>query len=90
MLRKINFNALKSAARDVGYLDLEAVEVVDGEAVIQAREGAATEAAASATEPVEILRRIHHCLFEIHLQEGQLVCPESGRQFTVKDGEPKR
>jgi multifunctional methyltransferase subunit TRM112 len=34
------------------------------------------------------LRYIHHLLFEVHLLDGFLVCPQSGRKFPVKDGIP--
>ena len=34
------------------------------------------------------LKLLHHVLFEIHILEGSLVCPESGRRFPVKDGIP--
>ena len=36
----------------------------------------------------ELLKEIHHLLFEIHVVEGDLVCPESGRRFTVRDSIP--
>lgn len=36
----------------------------------------------------ELLREIHHLLFEIHLVEGNLICPESGRVFSVRDSIP--
>jgi multifunctional methyltransferase subunit TRM112 len=36
----------------------------------------------------ENLRRLHHALFEIHINEGFLICPESGRRFPIKDGIP--
>ena len=34
------------------------------------------------------LRLIHHVLFEVHVIEGILICPESGRRFPIKDGIP--
>mmetsp|Transcript_82429 Transcript_82429/g.236886 ORF Transcript_82429/g.236886 Transcript_82429/m.236886 type:complete len:138 (-) Transcript_82429:166-579(-) len=35
-----------------------------------------------------LLRRLHFLLFDIHLVEGKLVCPESGREFPVNDRIP--
>lgn len=32
------------------------------------------------------LRKLHHLLFEIHIMQGFLICPESGRRFPVVDG----
>ena len=44
------------------------------------------------TSPEEVvseedLREVHKILFETHVIEGWLICPESGRRFPVKDGE---
>ncbi|KAH7848326.1 hypothetical protein Vadar_001338 [Vaccinium darrowii] len=36
----------------------------------------------------EFLRRFHHALLELHLEEGALVCPETGRRFPVSKGIP--
>ena len=36
----------------------------------------------------EFLRSFHHALLEIVLQEGALVCPETGRKFVVQKGIP--
>jgi multifunctional methyltransferase subunit TRM112 len=37
---------------------------------------------------VDMLKELHHLLFEVHVLEGHLVCPESGRRFPIKDGIP--
>jgi multifunctional methyltransferase subunit TRM112 len=34
------------------------------------------------------LRAFHHALLEVHLEEGALVCPETGRRFLVSKGIP--
>ena len=36
----------------------------------------------------EFLRSFHHALLELVLQEGALVCPETGRKFVVQKGIP--
>ncbi|KAL8130820.1 hypothetical protein AgCh_006943 [Apium graveolens] len=36
----------------------------------------------------EFLRKFHHALLEIHLEEGALVCPQTGRKFPVNKGIP--
>ncbi|CAM9881705.1 unnamed protein product, partial [Hapterophycus canaliculatus] len=36
----------------------------------------------------EMLRKVHHALMEVHLVEGELVCPETGRKFPVRQGVP--
>ena len=35
-----------------------------------------------------VLRKVHHLLFEVHLIDGFLICPETSRKFPVKDGIP--
>eukprot|EP00877_Chromochloris_zofingiensis_P012423 jgi/Chrzof1/7434/Cz02g23160.t1 len=34
------------------------------------------------------LQAFHHALLEVHLEEGALICPETGRHFTVAKGIP--
>ena len=36
----------------------------------------------------EFLRAFHHALLELMLEEGALVCPETGRRFPVHKGVP--
>ena len=73
MIAKIDWDCLKSAINDL------ALNVAEGlEDIINAK-GEADE---------ESLRNLHHILFEVHVIEGELICPESGRKFPVKDGIP--
>jgi len=37
---------------------------------------------------IEFLQKFHIVAFDIQLQEGRLVCPESGREFPVERGIP--
>mmetsp|Transcript_15796 Transcript_15796/g.44199 ORF Transcript_15796/g.44199 Transcript_15796/m.44199 type:complete len:123 (-) Transcript_15796:218-586(-) len=39
-------------------------------------------------ENEQFLKMFHHVLLEVHLEEGRLVCPETGRKFNVKNGIP--
>ena len=32
------------------------------------------------------LRNLHHVLLEIHVEQGALICPESGRRYAIKKG----
>ena len=34
------------------------------------------------------LAKCHHALLEIHVIDGNLICPESNRKFPIKDGIP--
>ena len=36
----------------------------------------------------DFLRHFHHALLELILEEGALVCPETGRRFPVHKGVP--
>ena len=40
------------------------------------------------TQNEEFLQALQHVLFDIHLVEGFLICPDSGRRFPVKDSIP--
>ncbi|CAN0841286.1 Multifunctional methyltransferase subunit TRM112 homolog B [Linum grandiflorum] len=46
------------------------------------------EAGDSMLESEEFQRKFHHALLQIHLEEGALVCPETGRKFSVSKGIP--
>ncbi|KAK4747483.1 hypothetical protein SAY87_014069 [Trapa incisa] len=45
-------------------------------------------AEASMLESLDFLNRFHHALMELHLEEGALICPETGRKFPVDKGIP--
>eukprot|EP01084_Bolivina_argentea_P084778 153277_1 len=36
----------------------------------------------------DFLSKCHHALLEIHVLEGNLICPETNRKFPIKDGIP--
>lgn len=40
------------------------------------------------TTHATLLADLHRILFDIHIQEGNLVCPDTGRKFPVKEGIP--
>ena len=73
MLKKIQWIALRSAAANLSLTEIDGIEEM-------------TEEMAASDE--DLLRRIHRLLFEIHIQEGALICPESHRRFPIKDGIP--
>ena len=72
MLGKIDWTALKSAAADMAMHELDDIAEITPEM----------------KDDDVLLRKIHHLLFEVHLIDGNLVCPESSRKFPVKDGIP--
>ena len=36
----------------------------------------------------EVLRKVHEALCDVHVVEGCLVCPKSGRRFPINNGIP--
>lgn len=36
----------------------------------------------------EFLQQVHHALVEIDVQNGLLICPETGRKFPIQNGIP--
>jgi multifunctional methyltransferase subunit TRM112 len=37
---------------------------------------------------VGFLQAIHRLLLDVHIIEGSMICPESGRAFSINDGVP--
>ena len=77
LLSRINWECLQKAAVD---MKIESPFNETMIALTTAKEGEALDE--------DFLRYIHHLLFEVHLLDGFLVCPQSGRKFPVKDGIP--
>ncbi len=74
MLKRIDWMALKSGSADLGITGrFIAVDSIPEDCF---------------ASDEDILKEIHHALFEIHVQEGCLVCPETSRRFVIKDGIP--
>ncbi|PIA52154.1 hypothetical protein AQUCO_01000199v1 [Aquilegia coerulea] len=46
------------------------------------------EVESSMLESEDFLQKFHHALLELHLEEGALICPETGRRFAVTKGIP--
>ncbi|KIZ07534.1 hypothetical protein MNEG_0423 [Monoraphidium neglectum] len=76
-------------------LKIQAEEVVEREAdfdpdflrhIFPKLEWAAFLEGARADE--SFLKAFHHALLEVHLEEGALLCPETGRAFKVSKGIP--
>ena len=78
LLKKVNMGALKSAAANLGIDTLAAIET-------EGTDGGNLEAILA---DESLLQQIHHLLFEIHVETGRLICPESGRVFIISDGVP--
>ncbi|KAF8104923.1 hypothetical protein N665_0165s0012 [Sinapis alba] len=73
MFAKIEWKALVEASRSLGYAELP--EDSPDATVIE-------------SDDESLLKKLHHALLELHLEEGALVCPETGRKFPVNKGIP--
>ncbi|XP_074655118.1 uncharacterized protein LOC141908807 [Tubulanus polymorphus] len=73
MIPKLDWSALSQAAEQVGHNQDLPKDIPDTE-TLESNE--------------EFLKKAHHVLLEIEIKEGQLVCPESGRKFNIKNGIP--
>ena len=76
VVKKLNIDALKSAASDL-QIETKLLEMGDMDTLV-----------AAMSEDASVLADVHNLLFQIHLTEGFLICPASGRRFPVKDGIP--
>ncbi|XP_009145357.1 multifunctional methyltransferase subunit TRM112 homolog A [Brassica rapa] len=75
MFAKIEWKALVEAARSLGYAELP-------------EDSSDATAIESSVDDESLLKKLHHALLELHLEEGALVCPETGRKFPVNKGIP--
>ncbi|PKA49534.1 TRM112-like protein [Apostasia shenzhenica] len=70
---KIEWRALVGAARALGFPDLLPEDAPDPSVL---------------SSSDDFLRRFHRALLELHVEEGALVCPETGRRFPISKGIP--
>ena len=73
MLGKINWSCFMSALSNLNVAEIDLLKDKPPEDMLASE---------------DILLLIHKLLFDTHIQEANLVCPESGRKFPVKDGIP--
>ncbi|GJN10977.1 hypothetical protein PR202_ga29130 [Eleusine coracana subsp. coracana] len=79
LLPKIDWRALVAATRALNLPELLPEEQPSEDEIFA--EGAVNVEGSA-------IRRIHHALLEIHVQQGALICPESGRSFPIEKGIP--
>eukprot|EP00245_Coleochaete_scutata_P000063 TRINITY_DN10068_c0_g1_i1.p1 TRINITY_DN10068_c0_g1~~TRINITY_DN10068_c0_g1_i1.p1 ORF type:complete len:123 (-),score=33.91 TRINITY_DN10068_c0_g1_i1:626-994(-) len=51
-------------------------------------DGLPAEFEAAMLEDDDFLHKLHHALLEVHVEEGALICPETGRRFPISKGVP--
>lgn len=55
---------------------------------LKCEEGLPEQASEEMLQDDGFLQKFHHALLEVTLEEGALVCPETGRKFIVSKGIP--
>ena len=86
MLEKVNYPALVTAIADIkDTLDLDP----EMSATLSKAPSIPSEApAGDASLDESALEALHFFLFDVHVVEGILQCPDTGRKFPIKDGIP--
>ncbi|KAM0746298.1 Trm112p-domain-containing protein [Meredithblackwellia eburnea MCA 4105] len=72
-LPKLEWNALRKSAAELGNTDLPEVS---------------PDLSDAASVPVEVIKTLHHVLLEIQVQDGSMACPSCNHNFVIKDGIP--
>ncbi|XP_063725378.1 multifunctional methyltransferase subunit TRM112-like protein [Symsagittifera roscoffensis] len=89
MMEKIDWKVLKEAAEQCYSTEIESGEEMNPKVKLLPDEPPQNINDSGDSEYSEdFLRLVHHALMEIEVQEGFLVCPESGRKFKVTRGIP--
>lgn len=83
MADRIQWSALRSACKDLNLSDIDNIRDFNGEVYVTNDNNDSNNSVS-----IEDLKVLHHLLFEIHVMDGELVCPESGRLFSIKEGIP--
>mmetsp|Transcript_55659 Transcript_55659/g.110333 ORF Transcript_55659/g.110333 Transcript_55659/m.110333 type:complete len:148 (+) Transcript_55659:31-474(+) len=95
MLTKIEYAVLVEAANALGYEELPPASeaTTSGSTDISAGGGGGGGVGSACVTSAllgdeSFLRKVHHALLDLHLIDGQLLCPATSRPFPVKDGIP--
>ena len=78
VLDKVNYEALVTAVAEIRVTGL----------VTELPEIPSERPEESALEEGAVLEALHVVLFNLHVIEGALICPDTGRRFPIKDGIP--
>lgn len=87
---KVQLEGLKSAIMDLSLLTIEELDSLEKNIDILRKLYIEDDFSDVIDEAMEdtVLNTLHHLLFEIHILDGALVCPESGRSFPIKESIP--
>lgn len=87
---KVQLEGLKSAVEDLSLLTTEEFTTLEQNIYILRKlyKDNNDDNVVDNTLEDSVLASLHHLLFEVHILEGALVCPESGRNFPIKESIP--
>ncbi|DAZ95131.1 TPA: hypothetical protein N0F65_009762 [Lagenidium giganteum] len=61
---------------------------IAGAQALNVADGLPTEYSQALADDEAFLKKVHHALLDVHVKNGKLICPETGREFPVVDGIP--
>ena len=84
MLEKVNYPALVAAIEDVR----KTPDVDSDTATLLAKASPIPSEAPAGDMDEATLKALHFFLFDVHILDGMLQCPDTKRKFPIKDGIP--
>jgi multifunctional methyltransferase subunit TRM112 len=85
MISKVDYGALLGAVSDIRITNLLSSDLLPE---IPSEKPGVNDLLAAEGDTNAVLEALHVILFNIHVLEGALICPDTGRQFPIKDGIP--
>jgi len=79
LIRKLDYSALLSVSRQIREQQQEQLSIPELPTEIPSKDEELDE---------ELIGNLHRVLFDVHVVMGNLVCPDTGRKFPIKEGIP--
>jgi len=87
LLPKLELKVLRDAAVELG-VEVEGLGDEVLERLVKAEDAMEEGDERPEHEDEGVIKKVHHLLLEVHVQDGQMVCPSCQRIFYIKDGIP--
>ena len=90
VLNKVNYPALVAAIADVQNATTSSTNTTSSSAILLSKAPSIPSEAPKEGDTLDesTLKAFHFFLFDVHVVEGILRCPDTGRKFPIKDGIP--
>jgi multifunctional methyltransferase subunit TRM112 len=85
MISKVDYGALVGAITAIRSTNLLSADLVPE---IPTDKPSANDLQVAEGDTNAVLEALHVIMFNIHVLEGALICPDTGRRFPIKDGIP--